>query len=73
MEKDLIESPSNPLSLDKKLAFYDKMFIAYQDAKRHIREDLVGFSSLADNFHLTSYLLRTGQILRDLGTCCIEM
>jgi len=42
LEKDVVESPSNPLSTDKKLAIFDKIFITYQDAKRHIREDLVG-------------------------------
>jgi hypothetical protein len=38
LERDLKESQ---LPAEKKLTTYDKMFVAYQDAKRHIREDLV--------------------------------
>jgi hypothetical protein len=37
-----MESLSKSLTTDKELAIYDKIFIAYQDAKRHIRDDLVG-------------------------------
>jgi len=35
-----MELSSDSLTTDKKLAVYDKIFIAYQDAKRHIRDDL---------------------------------
>lgn len=42
LEKDAMELSSDSLTTDKKLAVYDKIFIAYQDAKRHIRDDLVG-------------------------------
>ncbi|KAJ7549593.1 hypothetical protein O6H91_07G059500 [Diphasiastrum complanatum] len=41
MEKDLLSPTSNSLVADKKFTFYDKIFMAYQDAKRHIRDDLV--------------------------------
>ncbi|CAM6030711.1 unnamed protein product [Sphagnum balticum] len=45
LERDLKESQ---LPAEKKLTTYDKMFVAYQDAKRHIREDLVRAVSTED-------------------------
>lgn len=49
LEKEAKELTSDSSTTDKKLAIYDKIFIAYHDAKRHIRDDLVGgFSLLLD-------------------------
>jgi hypothetical protein len=53
LERDLKESQ---LPAEKKLTTYDKMFVAYQDAKRHIREDLVRLQLW--NFYELSFLLR---------------
>lgn len=53
LERDLKESQ---LPAEKKLTTYDKMFVAYQDAKRHIREDLVCLQLW--NFYELSFLLR---------------
>lgn len=55
LEKDTVESSSDSLTTEKKLAVYDKIFVAYQDAKRHIRDDLVRcFTS----FHCASFGFR---------------
>lgn len=48
LEKDLLSASANTLSSDKKLSVYDKIFGAYQDAKRHIREDLITAGSAED-------------------------
>nr|XP_024397376.1 signal recognition particle subunit SRP68-like isoform X2 [Physcomitrium patens] len=48
LEKDTVESSSDSLTTEKKLAVYDKIFVAYQDAKRHIRDDLVRAVSTED-------------------------
>eukprot|EP00249_Psilotum_nudum_P017730 c26463_g1_i1 orf=110-1942(+) len=48
LEADLLVMPTNPSSIDKKLAVYDKVFGAYQDAKRHVRDDLVMAGSAED-------------------------
>ena len=38
-----MESLSDSFTTDKELAFYDKIFIAHQDAEGHIRDDLVSY------------------------------
>ena len=42
LEKEL-DSSMTSLSLEKRLTVFDKIFTAYHDARRHIREDLVSF------------------------------
>lgn len=42
LEKDLNDSTTS-LSLEKRLSVFDKIFTAYHEARRHIREDLVRF------------------------------
>jgi hypothetical protein len=53
--KDLDGSASSPLTHERRLAIYDKVFVALQDAKKHVRDDLVsrGFR----NFSLSGVLL----------------
>eukprot|EP00244_Chara_vulgaris_P012339 TRINITY_DN6437_c2_g1_i2.p1 TRINITY_DN6437_c2_g1~~TRINITY_DN6437_c2_g1_i2.p1 ORF type:complete len:566 (-),score=137.77 TRINITY_DN6437_c2_g1_i2:58-1656(-) len=40
LDKELQVAGSTPMPLERKLALYDKIFVEYQDAKRHVREDL---------------------------------
>lgn len=39
--KDLEGSASSPLTHERRLGIYDKVFVALQDAKKHVRDDLV--------------------------------
>jgi len=41
LEKDLHDSPTESLPAEKKLAIFEKIFSAYQDARSCIRNDLV--------------------------------
>ncbi|GAQ90361.1 signal recognition particle subunit SRP68 [Klebsormidium nitens] len=38
--KDLEGSASSPLTHERRLGIYDKVFVALQDAKKHVRDDL---------------------------------
>ncbi|GBG75741.1 hypothetical protein CBR_g20988 [Chara braunii] len=40
LDKELQVADSTPIPLERKLALYDKIFVEYQEAKRHVREDL---------------------------------
>jgi hypothetical protein len=53
--KDLDGSASSPLTHERRLAIYDKVFVALQDAKKHVRDDLV--SRRFRSFRLSGVLL----------------
>lgn len=48
LEKELYDSSSNSLTAEKRLAVFDKIFSAYHDARRNIRDDLVTAGNTED-------------------------